>query len=53
MAFFEEICRRDLEGIVAKRRRSIYKDKGIGWLKIKNPKYFQAEERQDLFERKL
>ena len=49
--FFAEICSRDLEGIVAKRRLSIYKDDGTGWLKIKNPAYSQAEGRQELFER--
>jgi bifunctional non-homologous end joining protein LigD len=32
--FFEEICNRDLEGIVAKRKLSIYKDDGQSWLKI-------------------
>jgi bifunctional non-homologous end joining protein LigD len=48
---FAEICSRDLEGIVAKRRMGIYKDDGTGWLKIKNPAYSQAEGRQELFER--
>jgi len=43
--FFEEICARDLEGIVAKRKLSIYKDGGQGWLKIKNRTYSQAEGR--------
>ena len=52
IAFFEEICQRDLEGIVAKRKRSVYKNNGTGWLKIKNPKYSQAAGRHDLFERK-
>ena len=52
VAFFEEICVRDLEGIVAKRKRSIYKSNGIGWLKIKNPNYSQAEGRHDLFGRR-
>ena len=41
--FFEEICRRDLEGIVAKRKLGIYKDDGNTWLKIKNKNYSQAE----------
>ena len=49
--FFAEICSRDLEGIVAKRRMSIYKDDGTGWLKVKNPTYSRAECRQELFER--
>ncbi|MGB9509850.1 MAG: hypothetical protein WBQ91_26965, partial [Candidatus Acidiferrum sp.] len=49
---FEEICNNDLEGIVAKRKHGIYKSNSIGWLKIKNPKYSQAEGRHDLFKRK-
>jgi len=44
---FEEICRRDLEGIVAKRKRSLYRDDGKGWLKIKNRAYSQAEGRHE------
>jgi len=51
-AFFEEICRRDLEGIVAKRKLSVYRDDGTGWLKIKNPNYSQAEGRHELLTRK-
>ena len=50
--FFEEICSRDLEGIVAERRLSIYKDDGQGWLKIKNRTYSQAEGRHELLTRK-
>jgi hypothetical protein len=42
---FEEVCNNDLEGIVAKRKHGIYKSGSIGWLKIKNPKYSQAEGR--------
>jgi len=47
-ASFKEICERDLEGIVAKRKLSIYKPGGNGWLKIKNKAYTQAEGRQEL-----
>jgi ATP-dependent DNA ligase len=47
----KEICARDLEGIVAKRRHSIYRSDGK-WLKIKNPKYSQAEGRHDLLKRR-
>jgi ATP-dependent DNA ligase len=47
--FFEEICRHDLEGIVAKHKRGIYKSNGLGWKKIKNPKYSQNADRGDLF----
>jgi bifunctional non-homologous end joining protein LigD len=48
---FEEICARDLEGIVAKRRMGIYKDDGNSWLKIKNRSYSQAEGRHELLTR--
>jgi bifunctional non-homologous end joining protein LigD len=51
IGLFEEICSRDLEGIVAKRKLGIYKNNGLGWKKIKNPKYSQAEGRPDLFTR--
>ena len=46
--FFEEICARDLEGIVAKRKLGIYKDDGNTWLKIKNKNYSQAAGRHEL-----
>lgn len=49
---FEEICRRDLEGIVGKRKLGIYKDDGTGWVKIKNREYSQAEGRHELLTRK-
>jgi len=49
--FFDEICARDLEGIVAKRKLSIYKNDGHGWLKIKNRSYTQAEGRHELMTR--
>jgi hypothetical protein len=52
VALFEEISKRDLEGVVAKRKHSIYKNNGTGLLEIKNLKYSQAEGRRDLFERK-
>ena len=43
---FEEVCRRDLEGVVAKWKHGQY---GQGWVKIRNPKYSQMEGRRDLF----
>jgi bifunctional non-homologous end joining protein LigD len=46
--FFREICARDLEGVVAKRKLGIYKDDGNAWLKIKNRSYSQAEGRHEL-----
>jgi ATP-dependent DNA ligase len=48
---FEEVCNNDLEGIVGKRKLSIYKSGRIGWLKIKNPKYSQAEGRREMMTR--
>ena len=50
--FFEEICSRDLEGVVAKHRNGVYKDDGIDWLKMKNPHYSQAEGRHELLTRR-
>jgi bifunctional non-homologous end joining protein LigD len=47
---FKEICARDFEGVVAKRKLGIYKDDGTGWIKIKNRSYSQAEGRRELFE---
>jgi ATP-dependent DNA ligase len=44
---FEEVCSRNLEGIVAKRRMGRYAEHG--WLKIKNAKYTRAEGRHDMF----
>ncbi len=38
---FRLACERNLEGIVAKHKDSVYGD-GAGWLKIKNPEYTQA-----------
>jgi ATP-dependent DNA ligase len=45
----EKICERNLEGIVAKRKNSLYRD-STRWLKIRNPKYSQKEGRKELFE---
>ena len=43
----------DLEGIVAKRKKGIYKDDGNSWLKVKNWKYSQAEGGHELLTRRL
>jgi bifunctional non-homologous end joining protein LigD len=50
--FFQKACELDLEGIVAKRRDSVYcvTEKGSpDWIKIKNLGYSQSEGRADLF----
>jgi len=49
---FAEVCRQDLEGIVAKRADGVYDVAALpAWLKIKNPDYSQARDRHELFER--
>jgi bifunctional non-homologous end joining protein LigD len=52
VGLFEEICARDLEGIIAKRKRGVYRDDGRDWLKIKNPNYSRAEGRHELLKRR-
>ena len=46
--FFNEICRNDLEGVVAKRKMGTYREDRPDWLKIKNRTYSQAEGRHEL-----
>jgi bifunctional non-homologous end joining protein LigD len=46
---FNEIVRRNLEGVVAKRKNGTYTTVS-DWLKIKNPNYTQSERRYELFE---
>jgi bifunctional non-homologous end joining protein LigD len=50
---FGKVCSLDLEGIVAKRKDSLYRateKPSPYWIKIKNPHYSQAEGRQELFD---
>jgi bifunctional non-homologous end joining protein LigD len=50
---YESVCQMDLEGIVAKRKESVYRateKPSPHWIKIKNPTYSQAEGRQEMFE---
>jgi hypothetical protein len=46
---FNEVCDRNLEGVVAKRKTGTYSTVS-GWLKIKNPAYTQSEQRHELFD---
>jgi bifunctional non-homologous end joining protein LigD len=49
---FDLACRRDLEGIVAKRKYDPYLlDGSAAWLKIRNREYSQWAGREELFER--
>ena len=47
---YQEVCERDLEGIVCKRKDSVYSSKRR-WLKVKNPDYTQAVGRKEMFEK--
>jgi bifunctional non-homologous end joining protein LigD len=49
VALFNEVCQRNLEGVVAKRKNGTYATIS-GWLKIKNPGYTQSQGRHELFE---
>ena len=51
---FRLICKRDLEGIVAKWERGTYQTdmSRTSWLKIKNPEYSQIIGRRELFEQR-
>jgi hypothetical protein len=46
---FNEVVRRNLKGMVAKRSNGIYTTVS-GWLKVKNPLYTQSERRYELFD---
>jgi hypothetical protein len=46
---FNEVCKRNLESIVAKRKTGTYSTIS-GWLKITNPNYAQSQRRHELFE---
>jgi hypothetical protein len=46
---FNEVCRMNLEGVVAKKKTRTYATVS-GWLKIKNPLYIQSERRHELFD---
>ena len=46
--FFEEICTRDLEGVVGKHKNGTYREDRPDWVKVKNPSYSQAEGRHEL-----
>ena len=51
MALYNEVCRLDLEGIVAKRLADPYGPE-TKWFKVLNRAYSQKEGRGELFERR-
>jgi len=51
---FDQIVKMDLEGIVCKRKDSLYKvteKPSRYWIKVKNSRYSQPGGREELFER--
>jgi bifunctional non-homologous end joining protein LigD len=46
--FFREICARDLESVVGKRKNGLYRADRPDWIKIKNRTYSQAHGRHEL-----
>lgn len=46
---YNEVVRRNLEGVIAKRKNGNYATVS-DWLKIKNPNYTQSERRHELFD---
>jgi bifunctional non-homologous end joining protein LigD len=48
MALYQEICDRDLEGMVCKRKDSVYSSTGH-WFKVLNPNYTQHDGRHEKF----
>jgi bifunctional non-homologous end joining protein LigD len=53
-ALFEAVCDHGLEGVVAKRRRGIYRPGRRGsWVKVKNPGYWRRESEVEGFRRSL
>jgi ATP-dependent DNA ligase len=46
----QEVCERDLEGVICKRKDSVYSSRAR-WLKVKNPDYTQAIGRKEMFEK--
>jgi len=52
VALFEQVCARDLEGIVAKRTPLYATDREQStWFKILNREYSQKDGREELFDR--
>jgi len=45
---YQAICKKDLEGIICKRKDGVYSVSGQ-WLKVLNPNYTQHEDRREIF----
>jgi bifunctional non-homologous end joining protein LigD len=42
-SLFQAVCEHELEGVVAKRKQSLYRPGDRGWVKIKNRDYWRYE----------
>ena len=52
---FQQVCCRDLEGIVGKWKHGTYLDGSTlrtSWMKVKNPNYSQMAGRNELFKKR-
>ena len=52
-ALFQAVCKRGLEGIVAKRLGGLNGPGCRGWVKVKNPDYWRRESEVEGFRRSL
>jgi hypothetical protein len=50
-ALYQEVCKRDLEGVICQEKRQRLFVTRACWLKVKNPDYTQAEGRREMFEK--
>jgi ATP-dependent DNA ligase len=46
------VCAMGLEGVVAKKRSSLYRPNGRGWVKVKNPNYWRRDAEREAMSRK-
>ena len=51
-ALFSAVCAMGLEGIVAKKRSSLYRPNDRGWVKVKNPNYWRRDAEREAMTRK-
>jgi bifunctional non-homologous end joining protein LigD len=50
-ALYAGVCEHGLEGIVAKKRSSLYRSGQRGWVKLKNPNYWRRESEIEAMQR--
>lgn len=50
-ALYSTVCEMGLEGVVAKKRSSLYRANGRGWVKVKNPNYWRRDAEREAMRR--